>query len=46
MATDSLEDWSSIKIGDKISVRYYGWRVPIFGLFPNIVKSRSKCSCS
>ena len=43
---DSLEDWSSIKNGDKISVRYYGWRVPIFGLFPNIVKSRSKCSCS
>ena len=33
---NSIEDWSKIKEGDEMYFRYYGWRVPLFGLFPNI----------
>ncbi len=33
---NSIEDWNKIAIGDNISVKYYGWRVPLFGIFPNI----------
>lgn len=33
---DSIEDWSNIKEGDELYFKYYGWRVPVFGLFPNI----------
>jgi hypothetical protein len=33
---NSIEDWNYIKEGDKIIFNYYGWRLPIFGLFPNI----------
>ena len=36
---DSIEDWSQIKKDTPLSVKYYGWRMPTFGLFPNIVKS-------
>ena len=38
---DSIEDWSQIKKDTPLSVKYYGWRMPVFGLFPNIVMSRS-----
>lgn len=34
---DSIEDWEKINKNDIMSVRYYGLRVPIFGLFPNII---------
>lgn len=34
---DSVEDWSSLHKGDTLTVQYYGWRKPVFGLFPNIV---------
>ena len=33
---DSVEDWSKIKEGDELYFKYYGWRVPSLGLFPNI----------
>ena len=36
---DSVEDWVNIKKGDCIHVKYYGIRAPLFGVFPNIVKS-------
>ena len=36
---DSIEDWSKIKNGTKIDILYYGYRVPIFGFFPNIIDS-------
>lgn len=36
---DSIEDWYKIKESDKLQVKYYGVRLPIFGLFPNIVRS-------
>lgn len=38
---NSIEDWHNIKIGDTISVKYYGYRIPLFGMFPNIVYSRN-----
>lgn len=36
---DSIEDWFNIKKGNKVVIKYYGWRVPLFGIFPNIVNS-------
>jgi hypothetical protein len=36
---DSIEDWHNIKEHNRLSVKYYGWRSPVFGLFPNIVKT-------
>lgn len=36
---DSIEDWSSVKENSKINAKFYGWRIPIFGIFPNIVKT-------
>jgi hypothetical protein len=34
---DSVEDWSAMGKNEKYQVRYYGWRSPLLGLFPNIV---------
>ena len=38
---DSIEDWHNIeeKSEEKLFIRYYGWRVPVLGLFPNIIVS-------
>jgi hypothetical protein len=33
---DSIEDWTLLKTGTKIPVLYYGFRVPFFGIFPNV----------
>jgi hypothetical protein len=33
---DSIEDWYNIKNGDELHFKYYGWRVPVLGMFPNI----------
>jgi hypothetical protein len=33
----AVEDWSKLKIGDKVKVKYYGYRMPMFGTFPTIV---------
>ncbi len=40
---DSIEDWNSIETNktnetNKLSVKYYGLRIPFLGFFPNIVK--------
>jgi hypothetical protein len=35
---DSIEDWSSIKKGTGLPISYYGFRVPFFGIFPNVVE--------
>lgn len=37
---DSIEDWNSIELNEtnKLSVKYYGLRIPFLGFFPNIVK--------
>jgi hypothetical protein len=37
---DSIEDWEKIEKDKQLLVKYYGWRSPIFGLFPNIVLSK------
>lgn len=34
---DSIEDWSIIE-PNKLTVKYYGLRIPFLGFFPNIVK--------
>jgi hypothetical protein len=37
---DSIEDWYSIKEEQKLNTLTYGWRLPILGMFPNIVSSK------
>jgi hypothetical protein len=37
---NSIEDWHKLETNKEINVKYYGWRVPLFGLFPNIIMSR------
>lgn len=37
---DSIEDWHSIKEEQNLNTLTYGLRVPILGLFPNIVSCR------
>lgn len=42
---DSIEDWHRIeeKSDEKLLIRYYGWRMPVLGLFPNIyISNRAK----
>jgi hypothetical protein len=39
---DSIEDWYSIKEEQKLNTLTYGLRVPILGMFPNIVSSQYK----
>ena len=36
---DSIEDWEKIKKGDTLKIKYYGFRLPFLGVFPNIVNS-------
>jgi hypothetical protein len=38
---DSIEDWHRIeeKSEEKLFIRYYGWRMPFLGIFPNITVS-------
>lgn len=36
---DSVEDWHKIQEKNELYIKYYGWRWPVFGLFPNIVIS-------
>lgn len=37
---DSIEDWHKLEPNNDIVIKYYGWRVPLFGLFPNIIMSK------
>jgi len=37
---DSVEDWTNINIGETLNVKYYGFRIPLLGLFPNIVDTK------
>jgi len=36
---DSIEDWNNMKENEQIIIKYYGWRIPLLGLFPNVFKS-------
>jgi hypothetical protein len=39
---DSIEDWANIETNTKkITVNYYGYRIPFLGMFPNVVKISS-----
>jgi hypothetical protein len=38
---DSIEDWCSIEENKKIKIKSYGWRVPVFGMFPNIIETKN-----
>jgi hypothetical protein len=38
---NSIEDWHSIKEEQKLNTLTYGWRLPILGLFPNIVSCQN-----
>ena len=35
---DSIEDWHSIEEGKQLDIKYYGFRIPFIGTFPNIVR--------
>ncbi len=37
---DSIEDWHNIPMNKELVIKYYGWRVPLLGLFPNIIMSK------
>lgn len=36
---NSIEDWNKMEPTQSLSIRYYGIRWPLLGLFPNIVRS-------
>lgn len=36
---NSIEDWNNMETTQSLSIRYYGIRWPLLGLFPNIVRS-------
>jgi hypothetical protein len=38
---DAIEDWHKIEENskEKLLIGYYGWRIPVLGVFPNIVIS-------
>jgi hypothetical protein len=33
---NSIEDWNIMEIDQKIKIHFYGLRIPIFGIFPNV----------
>jgi hypothetical protein len=41
---DSIEDWTKIQINKQINIKYYGYRIPEFGVFPNVVSYKDSYS--
>lgn len=41
---DSIEDWTNLKQDETIRVKYYGYRIPELGIFPNII-GHAKLQC-
>jgi hypothetical protein len=39
---NSIEDWNTLETNTRINVKYYGWRIPILGMFPVIVSTKDK----
>jgi len=37
---DSIEEWNNMKENDILNIKYYGFRIPIFGFFPNVFYSK------
>ena len=40
---DSIEDWTAINVNDYLQIKYYGYRIPLLGIFPNIFNHFVKC---
>lgn len=40
---DSIEDWANVETNTekKITVNYYGYRIPFLGMFPNVIEISS-----
>lgn len=38
---NSIEDWHKMDVDNVIEVKYYGYRFPLLGMFPNIIYSRN-----
>ncbi len=38
---NSIEDWHKIQTNKELIIKYYGWRIPLLGLFPNIVNTNA-----
>lgn len=38
---DSIEDWNKIQTNKQIVIKYYGLRIPLLGIFPNIVNTNA-----
>lgn len=41
---NSIEDWNTLRENDSINIKYYGYRVPFLGFFPNIICSKNESS--
>lgn len=39
---DSIEDWTNLKQGSIYPLKFYGYRIPVLGLFPIIVGQSDK----
>jgi len=39
---NSIEDWNLIETNSRINVKYYGWRIPMLGVFPVIFSTKEK----
>jgi hypothetical protein len=36
---NSIEDWHKIQTNEQLIMKYYGLRIPLLGIFPNIIMS-------
>jgi hypothetical protein len=36
---NSIEDWHKIQTNKQLIMKYYGFRIPLLGIFPNIIMS-------
>jgi hypothetical protein len=37
---NSIEDCCQLETNNEIHIKYYGYRVPVFGIFPNIISNK------
>jgi hypothetical protein len=37
---DSVEDWNNLETNQQLIIKYYGYRIPVLGIFPNIITSK------
>lgn len=40
---NSIEDWNILRENDSIKIKYYGYRIPFLGFFPNIIYNKNIC---